>query len=1260
MSDIPKRYEYYLSPDGVRKLSQLMKNHFDGYPSKDKLYNDSNGLQYNGSVYNFGSEILMETNKLKMTRPPIRNLSYGKDTTFYFDIKYSNIINTYEQQNMLCCFLKKDVLVASHKYYIAFNNVTEFFVIRSTNTSAGNTFNPSKGNTVIFKDIFYKTTDFPILIETYEENGETITIEHELSIRDGESTPTFYFHSNDLTDAYIDSIVDDTLSTIELIDEYNGLPFIWFTTESFEYLPKLDLSDNIDQNGHPFLTFGTDGNGTSRIYPNCYENNFPPHVYDEHYEWYLKVEARDGYSFIPDDEPGDKSANYQIPIKSISLWYARLIESEPSVIKKIEVPIDSDVVVTLDDCSTYFVHSYWYFKKRTPSDWDWDPITFHNPNYAWHVYETQDQFRWTTFAMNHMDEWPLCPGFRIKFLNDYLYKWESKLVGTVSGIHIDATDERSNNGIVEKYGVSHMMGEFDGLPSYMGKQLDRTIHHSHVDIYSIRDHNNLWTQQPMKKQTSGLLLDSAIPQNELPELISVDPSIKYNNIVSNQYDTDTDTIVSMYNVLSNITYVDTETNVFADYTNKGNKKYKRFFYHGSNYFSLDVFGLDPLTEYARGYVISNDGIKYENNDESPYPKPKRTIARICDIPTSMLQLTNVPDYAPSILIDWNTSDLPYVRTLCNYEINDVERLRNNPYDVLIKYNDIVEYDETNHRYNEIIFPNGYDLSGVLTYTGDYYKHKSQLSETLTLTFGDGGNTTMVVNTAGSGYNVNDKFKFNIGGRYFTGTVVESVAGAPTVVTTIDDDGVPDVSIDNINVSNLPNAITTYHTTTIEGSGDGLIINLEIDSDIWNGKQPKVDDNYIDGLYLYQYDEYGHVWIHSYDNDHGWDDGVQVTGPSIIPNPYDLIDLDKRKMVNVYIMNLVNNNRKLLYNTPISVDSTYSMMKRTIETDIPTSDIGMDDISGILNDKHINYQNTYYTPVINGNETDINLYTRYPYTYQDNHYGNYHSYVLPRFNTLNIPSYFNTTNRILWSIHKDKTYSQPDLWYYNPNETNFVLYDNVSTDYHSIKSSRKLSYYDIMKDQLTTQGSRFIAKENIYRYNECESDSFNELQIMLNGKTRDELLVYIRDNCGPDAFPLKVETINPFTKSMLVGYCLTIPPKPYSKSSIKMVAQQYTTVAQRVESSEGTETIVPTGGEPVTGMFEPLSYSIHDLNYTTTNEMEPSILFVFTIMKNDQLVSFKHFHMYDENGIDISKMSLLIYDGDKYLFDEETDNWRQPI
>ena len=126
-----------------------------------------------------------------------------------------------------------------------------------------------------------------------------------------------------------------------------------------------------------------------------------------------------------------------------------------------------------------------------------------------------------------------------------------------------------------------------------------------------------------------------------------------------------------------------------------------------------------------------------------------------------------------------------------------------------------------------------------------------------MTFGIGGNTNMVVNEPGDGYTNGDIFKFNIGGSFFTGVVIDSNNGKPTTVTTIEDN-VIDTPINNINVSNLPNAISAYKTTTISGNGDGLIINLEIDNNVWNDKQPTVDNDYNDGLHLYQYDEYEHI------------------------------------------------------------------------------------------------------------------------------------------------------------------------------------------------------------------------------------------------------------------------------------------------------------------------------------------------------------------------------------------------------------------
>ena len=310
---------------------------------------------------------------------------------------------------------------------------------------------------------------------------------------------------------------------------------------------------------------------------------------------------------------------------------------------------------------------------------------------------------------------------------------------------------------------------------------------------------------------------------------------------------------------------------------------------------------------------------------------------------------------------------------------------------------------------------------------------------------------------------------------------------------------------------------------------------------------------------------------------------------------------------------------------------------------------------MIDTKNINFQNTYYSPRIVNNETTFDCYSRYPYEIQNERYNKYHEYVLPRFNTLNLPSYFNISNRLMYSIHKDKPNSQPDVWCYNPYQSYFIKYDNVSSNEYSIKDKHKMSYYDIMKDSLNQISNRYETIENIYHYDEYQSDSFNELRISLNGKTRDELLTYIRENYGDNSYPLQVESSNPFTKSMLVSYCLTIPTNPYSKSKIKMVAQKHTTVAQNID-----DVIVPTGGDPVVGSFDTLSHSVHDLDFVTSVNLTPSILFVFTIPKNDQLISLKHFHLYDENGEDISQYSLLIYDGHKYLYDEDLDNWLQPI
>lgn len=66
-------------------------------------------------------------------------------------------------------------------------------------------------------------------------------------------------------------------------------------------------------------------------------------------------------------------------------------------------------------------------------------------------------------------------------------------------------------------------------------------------------------------------------------------------------------------------------------------------------------------EKGRIYVLSNDPIEYENNSTAEYPKPARTVARICDIPTSVADFMNVNDLVPVAVVDEK-----YVRSEASY------------------------------------------------------------------------------------------------------------------------------------------------------------------------------------------------------------------------------------------------------------------------------------------------------------------------------------------------------------------------------------------------------------------------------------------------------------------------------------------------------------------------------------------------------------------------------------------------------------------
>lgn len=87
--------------------------------------------------------------------------------------------------------------------------------------------------------------------------------------------------------------------------------------------------------------------------------------------------------------------------------------------------------------------------------------------------------------------------------------------------------------------------------------------------------------------------------------------------------------------------------------------------------SFILYPVSEITDVGRIYYLSNDEAKYENNRTSKYPKPDRTVARICDIPTSFVQLTGITGISPVSVVDPD-----YVRTDCNFSKLDKERLYN--------------------------------------------------------------------------------------------------------------------------------------------------------------------------------------------------------------------------------------------------------------------------------------------------------------------------------------------------------------------------------------------------------------------------------------------------------------------------------------------------------------------------------------------------------------------------------------------------------
>lgn len=279
----------------------------------------------------------------------------------------------------------------------------------------------------------------------------------------------------------------------------------------------------------------------------------------------------------------------------------------------------------------------------------------------------------------------------------------------------------------------------------------------------------------------------------------------------------------------------------------------------------------PTEEIGRVYVLSNDDIEYHNNAKLKNPKPARTMARICDIPTSVTQLSNIHGIAPVSVVDKK-----YVRTEAPFTENDLYRLYNGVRDRWVRP---IHYDRTGvpiysepgltpkyQQSNRFIFDSVENLRAVdMMLYNDFrtYENLNAMVDPADVSIPEGG-----IISAGEHYEVGSSGQIIVGGCAFEYHVLTvNDQGAVTSVGLAPPDH--EISIANFDMDPAQNGYTQVYGTSPNDTtvGTGLKVKLYIDN--YRQLLPR-RGQIIEGLYAFVKEKNG-IWFYEYDviHDLGW-------------------------------------------------------------------------------------------------------------------------------------------------------------------------------------------------------------------------------------------------------------------------------------------------------------------------------------------------------------------------------------------------------
>lgn len=1161
----------FMTPDSLRQFLKLNKGIYDLHTSKNYGLDDTGGLKYVGTVENYGSELLIESNKLKLNRPPIESLLIDDSLLFYFDLKFSEDItdfancfiyesdNNFNKQNMVCGLLKKDRLINDHTYSIIYDDIELVYSLNSYAVS----------DNKVSRMAYFRTTTAPVL-RIMDEN-ESIT-EIPLTVSDGSEVDTvYYFPLNLMTydlimqhpfDTEINDIVTAGTFTININDNlHDHIPYIWFCVDRFKKLPSFELINDKGYGNRTLLSVGMDGHNIVHLYPSCDTEPCIPNIPSVEGEWYLKA-------------IGEFTVNGRHDIVGDVLKIQYMYSTD----------IDEEAIYHQDITYDFTLHKVkvnptlnWYIHRNNEDviDFLYLPLTAFDQNIP------------SDIIINNEVE--LIPAFDVK-MDDrkYIDYFEPDMVHLTSGIHVDYTTDYSENGVKKLRGVVHDMGEFDGLPSYYKEWMMET-HRSHVEMYSIRD-NIINNNNPMNRQTAGVIIDSGVPQIDI-ESMGMNAEVCISYIGDSIFDTIKES-ESSTNYLTDLGYHDDQTfacTIIGEYSQD-----QKFIYHGNGIFSLGVQELDPELEMGRVYGITNDSIKYENNGLTEN-RAARTVARICDIPTSFVQLINIKDYSPTYALD------PYyVSQRASWNIAQEIMLWNIDNPRFICYN------------NTRIFDKDYDLDSIpVEFLENNYSQMGNFNNTLDMSDPEHSTDfTFTIYASGTGYEVDDEFNAIIGGVNFRGEVTGIDSGHVTSIHMFENTNT------EVNIGNITPNPMRCKTTNISSEGSGLVLTLTIDSDVWDSLHITKIGLFPD-LSALKFDSFGRVWVYRYDEiENHWYKYTILIGENVEYNFYDeenpisQLTPERRPLKDVYFYNIFQSKVNPSSNSsketkPNAISSEYSL----------TSD---------LSQYIINEDETIYVPFQGTNPN---------YDIREYHQNSSIDYaginktcrdLLPQYHQANTFFAYNPSVKLTF---KNMDNIQPTIQIYSP--SNNVTYDISQNVYNEflIEEKHNSTLSDILESQYIV-GNKL--QENVYSFSfmhdvDTHNDRINELSNM----SREELIDIISTNY-PESEPIEMEgSTGQYTIDQLVDYI--IQHESIKRSDVKLIAHKY----------DNPNNITKYGG------YMRAKNKYHKYVYTESTQIEayPTTFFKLDNFNQD----LTNFRMYDDIGNDVSEYCVLLINKKLYAF-----------